>query len=92
MMDKVQKATEAGRGVGVRVGRDVTRMPFFKKKIFTCVRHPVRYGLFFCFLSPTSWRERTQQRSGTAKECSLHSYRVNGWMNGVINEWVNGRA
>lgn len=82
-MDKVQKATEAGRGGWGEGGTWRYSYAFLKKKFFTCVRHPVRYGLFFGFLSPTSWRERTQQRSGTAKECSLHSYRVNGWM----DEW-----
>lgn len=31
---------------------------------------------------------RGRQSYGTAKECSLHIYQVDGWMNGLINGWM----
>lgn len=46
---------------------------------------------FFFFFIPRCG-VKTQQSSGTAKECSLHSCRVNGWMHGVIKEWTNGQV
>jgi len=35
------------------------------------------------------WCERTRQSYGTAKECSLHSYQVDGWMDGLMNAWMD---
>lgn len=46
--------------------------------------HPV--GYYFSLL----WCERTRQSYGTAKECSLHSYQVDGWMDGWTGEWMDG--
>lgn len=90
-MDKVQKTTEAVGGV--EGGYDVTFLIcLFFNFLSVC---PLSCPLWFIFFHPRCGL-RTQQSSGTAKECSLHSYRVNewmdGWMNGVISDWTNGRV
>lgn len=58
---------------------------FFFYFYFFCVCHPVHYDFLLLFL----WCERTRQSYGTAKECSLHSYQVDGWMDGLMNAWMD---
>lgn len=62
------------------VGCEVPCMPFF----YFCVCHPVHYDFFHC-----CWCERTQQSNGTAKECSLHSNKVDGCVNELMNGWMD---
>lgn len=54
--------------------------------LFAFLKHFLHYFLFYfvvwvCLFHPVLlWRERTQQSYSTAKECSLHSHQVDGWM------------
>lgn len=90
---KCRRPQKQAGGVGVRVGRDVTRMPFLKKNSSRVSVIPSAMGFFLVFCHP---RHGVRGRSNAAALQRNVVYTVtgwmDGWMNGVINEWVNGRA
>ena len=59
-------------------------MPFY---LCVCVCHPVHCDFVVVVVVYYGVRGRGKA-IGTAEECSLHSYQVDGWMNGPMCGWM----